>query len=355
MMVRSQLLLFAACATVALAAPGARAVTDAVVERLDPTTLIVRWRDADPVDVYLAASPTQTVKDARLVVRADRDGEERLTVEADSRPYVLLRDGGDSKVVRVAERLLPLEHGSNFRDVGGYPAAGGKHVRWGMIYRSGGTPLLTPEDVAQVSELGLTRMVDLRSSEERSLAPTRIEGVPYNAVGYSMAAIMGDGMKPGTFDIKAAYGNFPTLLKPQLRAVFIGMLTEKGPIAYNCSAGQDRTGFVTAMVLSALDVPRDVILADYQLSTTYRRPEYEMPRIDPAAHAGDPVALFFAKYQSDPEAAKPRPLYSADGTPLIAYSFQAIEAKWGSVDGYLRDAVGLTEADIKALRKTYLE
>jgi protein-tyrosine phosphatase len=48
--------------------------------------------------------------------------------------------------------------------------AGGKHVRWGMIYRSGATPLLTDGDVQTVAGLNLAGVVDLRSSEERQLA-----------------------------------------------------------------------------------------------------------------------------------------------------------------------------------------
>ena len=81
---------------------------------------------------------------------------------------------------RMAARsgLLPLEHSSNFRDIGGYPAAGGKHVRWGMIFRSGATPLLTDADQAAVAKLHLANMVDLRSDEERQLAPSKIYGVP---------------------------------------------------------------------------------------------------------------------------------------------------------------------------------
>src|SRR3546814_13513140 len=92
-------------------------------------------------------------------------------------------------MIRVAERALPLEHGSNFRDIGGYPAAGGKHVRWGMIFRSGGTPLLNDADEQRIGALKLGAMVDLRSSEERVLAPTRIYGVRYPAVGYSMGTM----------------------------------------------------------------------------------------------------------------------------------------------------------------------
>src|SRR3546814_14564024 len=70
-------------------------------------------------------------------------------------PYFRLRDQRDGGMIRVAERALPLEHGSNFRDIGGYPAAGGKHVRWGMIFRSGWTPLLNDADEQRIGALKL--------------------------------------------------------------------------------------------------------------------------------------------------------------------------------------------------------
>src|SRR3546814_6177413 len=85
-----------------------------------------------------------------------------------ARPYFMLRDQRDGGMIRVAERALPLEHGSNFRDIGGYPAAGGKHVRWGMIFRSGGTPLLNDADEQRIGALKLGEMVDLRRSEEHT-------------------------------------------------------------------------------------------------------------------------------------------------------------------------------------------
>src|SRR5690606_17096622 len=93
----------------------------------------------------------------------------------------------------LAERVVPLEQGSNFRDIGGYATLDGKRVRQGLIYRSGATPMLTDSDLERVRALGLRNMIDLRSSEERALAPTRIEGVPYTAVGYSIGKIV-EGM-----------------------------------------------------------------------------------------------------------------------------------------------------------------
>ena len=335
-------------ASAAYAAP----IEAPLVTRTAPDTLLVTWTDHDPVDIFRSGDPAATVENAKLVSRRDRDGREAVTVASGERAYFLIRDSKTGDTVRVAERLLPLQQGSNFRDIGGYPAAGGRHVRWGLIYRSGGQPLLTDADVKEIRSLKIANLVDLRSSEERVLAPTRIDGVPYQAVGYSMSALMGSGAPKNG---EGVYRIMPTALAPQLRMVFQDLLAKKGPIAYNCSAGQDRTGFVTAMILSALGVPRDTILADYHLSTTYRRPEWEMPKIDTSAQAGNPVALMFAKFQQNPAAATPQPLKDPDGTAFLSYAFDEIDKRWGSVNAYLEQEIGITRVDIASLRATYLE
>ncbi|ALR20277.1 MULTISPECIES: tyrosine-protein phosphatase [Sphingobium] len=330
----------------------AASVDAPLVTRTAPDTLTVTWTDKNPVDVFLSNDPAATPGTARLVSKADRDGTETVTIPAGERAYFLLKDRQSGDLARVAERVLPLRQGSNFRDIGGYPAAGGKHVRWGLIYRSGGQPLLSDADVKEIQSLKLANLVDLRSNEERVIAPTRVDGVPYQAVGYSMMALAGNGVpKNGA----AVYQAMPTMMAPQLRLIFQDLKANKGAIAYNCTAGQDRTGFVTGMILSALGVPRDTIIADYHLSTTYRRPEWEMPKIDTVAQANNPVAMYFAKFQQDPAVAKPQPLKDPDGTAFLSHAFDEIDKRWGSVDAYLEQEIGVTKVDLAALRANYLE
>ena len=236
----------------ALAAPPA----DAAVESGTAGSLIVHWTSPDPVDVLVADHADAPAAKARLVSVRDRDGSHLITLPGERRSYFVLRNSRTGEIARVAERPVPLERGSNFRDIGGYAAAGGKHVRWGMIYRSGATPLISETDQNRIRALGLANMIDLRSDEERVLAPSRIEGVPYTAIGYRMGDLnVAGGMEP-------VYRNLPKAMAPQLKQVFAKLLRDEGPLVYNCSAGQDRTGFVTAMILTALGTPRDVILAD---------------------------------------------------------------------------------------------
>ena len=102
-----------------VAAAPAHALTEVSDERIDAETLVVRWTAKRPVDVLVSDAPDAAASDATLASAADDDGEHRLGVPAGQRRYMLLRERGTSKTLRVAERLLPLEAGSNFRDIGG--------------------------------------------------------------------------------------------------------------------------------------------------------------------------------------------------------------------------------------------
>lgn len=320
----------------------------ASVERDATGALALHWNASDPVDVLQADTPDALPRAARLVSARDADGTETVAATGNGRSYFILRNARTGEITRVAERVLPLEKGSNFRDIGGYPAAGGKHVRWGMIYRSGATPMLTDSDITRVGALRLADMIDLRSDEERVIAPSRIDGVRYATVGYSMSAMQfSSGMEAG-------YRQFPTFLAPQLRLIFATLLRGEGPLAYNCSAGQDRTGFATAMVLSALGTPRDVIVSDYHLSTTFRRPAYELPIISDEQAASSPAIAFFAAMQKAGNQT-PKPLKASDGTAYLSFALAEIDARWGSVDNYLKREIGLSADDIRRLRVRYTD
>jgi protein-tyrosine phosphatase len=331
----------------AIAAPPA----GAVAERTADGQLAVSWTSTGPVDVLLAEQPGASAAQARLVSPRDADGKYLAADSTAPRSYFILRDARTGEVTRVAERLLPLEGGSNFRDIGGYATASGRHVRWGMIYRSGGTPMLTAADLSRIEGLGLAQMVDLRSSEERVIAPSRIEGVPYTAVGYSMMTLLSNAGRSS----EDTYRAFPRMLAPQIREIFASLLSRQAPLAYNCSAGQDRTGFTTAVVLTALGVPQATIETDYHLSTLYRRPENEMPKLSPAMQETSPVAAYFGRALGDPVVRKPQPLKTADGTSYLSFALDEVRKNWGSVEGYLAAEAGVSKADLVRLRAAYTE
>jgi protein-tyrosine phosphatase len=333
----------AACGLLSLSISGmaAGAVSGASVERVDATHVILTWSASGPVEVYLSERADDDRKRAKLLSTGNHDGRYLATVPGERRPYFLLRDKDDGGIARVAERLLPLERASNFRDVGGYPAAEGKHVRWGLIYRAAATPLLSENDIAAVRALGLSAMIDLRSSEERVLAPAKMlgQGIRYIAADYA-------------FDrMPRNYAGLLTSLAPQYRAIFRELLARPGPISYNCTAGQDRTGIATALILSALGVSRETILQDYHVSTGFRRPQYEVLPIDPAAYPGNSAAPLLARVLHS----TPQPLFTSQGRSLLAELFDQIDTNWGSVDKYLEQVLEIEPTQIAALRATYLE
>jgi protein-tyrosine phosphatase len=339
-------------AFLAVSAGATTPISDAKVERISPDHVTVSWVASGPVDVYVSDKPDAMVRTAKLTSSADPDGRYDSADNGNGRAYFLLRDRKTGATIRTAERLLPLVQGSNFRDVGGYETIGGKHVRWGLIYRSGATPMLTETDVARVKALGLHDMVDLRSSEERLLAPTKLTGIRYTAIDYPMMGMMA---KSPVAAAGYSYANYPEFFAPHLRAIFEDLLRKQGPVLYHCTAGQDRTGFTTAIILTALGVPRDTIVADYHLSTKYRQPQWEMDKIDPALAASNSVAALFAGYQKNGAFTKAQPLKTADGKPYLDSAFSEIETRWGSVEGYLTQEIGLSKSDLKLLRVTYLE
>jgi protein-tyrosine phosphatase len=345
-----------------VAAPAARALENPTLERTAPDAVSLHWKSAGPVDIYVAAAPDADFAHARLLAKADGAGAYTAANLDPARPYFILEDETDGSVARVADRLLPLQMGSNFRDLGGYPAAGGKHVRWGVIYRTAAEPMLSEADYAYLRGLGLKATIDLRSLDERRAVPDTFPehlGVRYYATDYSGQEIFGRLLAPPTTapatPVVSAYRSWLVSLAPQYREIFHQLLEDQGAVSYHCSAGQDRTGVATALILTALGVPREVILQDYHLSTADRRPEYEMPKLDPAKYPGNSYVAFVARMQAAGAMPKPRPLLDEHGAALLQQTFDEIDAHWGGVEAYLDKELGVGPKDIARLRAIYLE
>jgi protein-tyrosine phosphatase len=253
------------------------------------------------------------------------------------------------------ERIIALERGSNFRDLGGYVGAGGKKVRTGRIFRSGAMPLLTENDYKTLGALNITTIVDLRSLDERMIAPTMLDdrtGATFISNDYSLAPLM---KAWAASNGENTYSGMVPLLAPQYRAIFKSLLRHDGAVLYNCAAGQDRTGIGSALILSALGVDRATILRDYHWSTELRRPLNEMPPLDPAAWPGNPIVPYYAAAQKDPAKAKAEPLYTPSGQSHLVQFFAHVDKNYGSVEAMLDKELGITSADITRLRALYLD
>jgi protein-tyrosine phosphatase len=347
--------LFATVICCAVMAVPAYAADSASVERSSPDQLTVKWTNKNPVDIYVTGDPAAPVSAATLLSAKDVDGVHVYTVPATSRAYFLLRDSKTKKTVEVAERLFPLEQGSNFRDVGGYVGAGGKSVKWGKIFRSGAMPLLSERDYALLSGLKIKSIVDLRSLEEREVAATELDdrtGALFISNDYSLKPLMRNfGAQNG----ENVYVGMEKMLKPQYRAIFARLLADDGSVMYNCSAGQDRTGLASALVLSALGVDRETILTDYHLSTASRRLQWEMPKLNPADYPNNLIVQYYTAAAKKPGGAIAEPLYSKSGVSHLVQFFAYLDREYGGVDAYLQKELNVGPTDVARLRALYLE
>ncbi len=264
---------------------------------------------------------------------------------------------------RSYRRLLPLEGGSNFRDMGGYPSILGGKVKRGLLFRSGAMTSLTPTDVDYLDQFDFQAVVDLRSSEEVALFPNtwaEISDVPHLRVDYSILTMMAaqqdeDASIEEMSDYSEMYRSIHRSIEPQLKLYFETLLEVDGPVVVNCSAGQDRTGITSALLLSVLGVGEDQIIEDYLLSTDFRRPEYESGSVDlEAAAETNAFAAMMLRYGTDQDRSRPNPLVTKSGVPFVAYTLAEVRRNHGSVENYFINRLGLDRSQIELLRDRYL-
>jgi protein-tyrosine phosphatase len=342
----------AALALVLLAPGVAHARELATIERIDAARVTLVREDAAPVTVWLSADTVLDKGDRKLAAKV---GKGPLTVDmpAGERQYLILQ-GKRGKTSAVAERKLPLEQGSNFRDLGGYVTKDGRTVRWGKAFRSGAMPLLSEADQKLIGGLMLDSVVDLRSQEERELTADTIDdrtGAMFISNDYSMRTLFA-GFQQGQGE--NMYKGMEVLLVPQFRSLYRRIMADEGAVLYHCSAGQDRTGIATALLYDLLGVDRETILKDYHLSTDWRDPRWEMPAIDPKQHANNPLVQFYAALP-EAERSKAQPLYTASGQSHLAQFFAHLDAAYGGSEGYMKQKLGFTDDQIARLRTVMLD
>ena len=296
-----------------------------------------------------------------LPVSAATSATEAAPVATQSVPALTPQQLLSNPLDQTYEHLLPLQGGSNFRDLGGYQTADNKTVKRGLLFRSGAMSSLTRRDEAYLARFNFDTVMDLRSTDERDLYPdywAKNAKLNYEFVDYSMMDLMkgtAAGKDPRQFRMDEMYRGMPLHMKPQLTLYFDNLIKGNAPIVVHCSAGQDRTGIASALLLTALGVPREQIYKDYLLSMEYRRPLIEMGDVDLAVAAKtNTFAAMMLQYKGKMDTTKGNPLVMPDNTPFLQYAFEAIDAQYGSVENYLDKEIGVSERDIKRLKKLYL-
>ena len=253
-------------------------------------------------------------------------------------------------------RLVPLEGGSNFRDLGGYQTLDGRTVKRGQLFRSGAMASLTEADETYLGDFGFRTIVDLRSHEEIDLVPSSwaadadINVLSHDYSFMQLAEQIGD-VAPAEL-----YPRLVRMIEPQLRRYFDAAVKGEVPMVVNCSAGQDRTGLTSALMLLLLGVPEAVVLEDYLLSTDFRRPQFEQGGVDLKVAAKDNAfaAMMLKIKQESPHPERPNSLLAEDGTPLLSFALNDIRSKYGSVEAYAEKVLGIDENDIEQLRSRFL-
>lgn len=242
-------------------------------------------------------------------------------------------------------RSIVLEGCFNFRDLGGYPTADGRAVGWRQLFRSDGLHHLTPRDIAVLrDEIRLGEVIDLRSSGElRSEGqgilgdePMRFHHLPL--FDRETDQRTHPDYDPDSISLADRYFFLAELAKEAVAKV-LGVLAETDrPAVYHCAAGKDRTGVISAILLSVLGVPDEIIVADYAASRE---------NLDAIVDR-----LMSTKGYQEMLSALPPETMHAEPETMIQF-LARLQKKYGSVQGYAEDA-GVPAEQLEKLRSRLL-
>jgi protein-tyrosine phosphatase len=253
------------------------------------------------------------------------------------------------------QRLLPLEGGRNFRDLGGYRTTDGHSVKWGLLFRSGSMHGLTARDYTYLDKIGIKVVCDFRDNRERAGEPVPWPAAQAPAVLSDDYSLADTGLMPKG-DIRAmttaqaramlasSYPRMLTFFADQYRRMFAELLAGHAPLAFNCSAGKDRTGIAAALLLTALGVPRETVIQDYLLTNRYLDSK---PVLAQQSKSGANAA--WAQLSPSVMAA-----FMAADRSYIEAALQALDKHPGGARGYFHDEMKLSDADIAKLGRMYL-
>ena len=259
--------------------------------------------------------------------------------------YYLLFNNTYSAIV--ANRVVRLDSVLNLRDLGGYKTNYGKAVKWGKLFRSGRLSI-TEKGKERFSSLHVETVIDFRTEKECLAHPDRRINADVISIPISAGCVkdLFPGLKKG--EIKR--GDVFIFLQDQYREMaanchrqftkMFDILADSlsYPVLIHCTAGKDRVGFASALILSALDIPEDQILEDYSLT-------YSVPDIRTEGR--------FA-YELPPEGQEAVTVLLSPNEQFLKTAFNDIKKEYGSMDNYLEKALGLDRAKRDRLKHLLL-
>ncbi|MFW2828745.1 tyrosine-protein phosphatase [Sphingomonas sp. ID0503] len=250
---------------------------------------------------------------------------------------------------------MSLATAPNFRDFGGHVTRSGATVRSGLIYRSEALLEPTEEDARVLADKGIALVCDLRSEQERDHAPNawfRARGIEHLELdilqrikreGGPWAVLAAQPDAAGaTAAMQTVYAGMPDAGGDFLVTIFDRIAAGRLPLLIHCTAGKDRTGFVSAIILAALGVAEEDIFADYLLSAgrrTARAREATRVMLQSRVEAVLDEATLDTLMGVEPD--------------YLRTSFDTIRARYGGVEPYLAEH-GLSSDTLSAVKERLL-
>lgn len=259
------------------------------------------------------------------------------------------------------QRVLTMDHGYNFRDLGGYQTNDGQTVKWQRVIRTGTLAYLSQHDQQALVDYGIKFDVDFRSDVEVAQAPDQIP----NDILYRHLPVFPDDKtdasksqaelsaelktrKMNGFDhMVRVYQNMVTQPQAQAayRAFFAVLLTntnEKDGLLFHCTAGKDRTGMGATFFLSALGVPKKIIKQDYLLTNDILASLVQNRLIKAKNEGITGTTLDTIKAQM------------TVSSGYFDAAMKVINDNYGTMPQFLKDALQLSSEDVNDLKKLYL-
>ena len=260
--------------------------------------------------------------------------------------------GASAQIADSAQRMVKLKGALNFRDIGGYAAANGRHVKWGKIYRSAEINKLTAADLDSLQNRHINYVLDFRGSAEVSMAPDKLPaGTTRISLPAGSEGVGADRTKMMEMMSKASNGDsimlpFYTNIQSfteRYKPVFTTLLNNNkdSAILFHCTAGKDRTGISAALILYALGVDEQTIMQDYLASNYYRQQGNDQLK-----------QMLIANYHIKEEVVDDVMMVKEK---YLTATFDTIKEKYGSIDNYLEQEMGLSKKEMKKLKAHYLE
>jgi protein-tyrosine phosphatase len=242
------------------------------------------------------------------------------------------------------------ERAQNFRSLGGLQAAQGRRIREGVLFRTGDMGDLTAQCRQRLQALRIRGFVDLRSRGERRARPYEWPREPqFEQWGHSAKlsdASIRELLQQARSTAPEAQEAMNALYKSLVRThvggysqMFTWLAAGRAPMLIACSAGKDRTGVATALLLWSLGVSRDDIVKDYLKSN------------DAIATL---KALVRTRYGWSPDSASAQAVLVADAAYLETM-FEEIERCWGTIHTYLDAVLGVDAITLRAVESHVLE